>query len=801
MEPKWEFECPQFVDFTQNVSEDEDSDSWFDVDHEADINDISLFMPEGQNAIIAQAMPVVVAKPTKKEPPENVTNADGKANTGVSSKDQSNNKQSPLKNRSNICSSVEEFNRKFKNKPVASVVGKENQANKGPRRVLRNPQPDSEQPTVGIFKSSKKESEPQPNKSDQPEGNNHQRSLSKDANSKIDPVCSTNKKTNQSMSKLRESKSGSTEKLNKSNLRRSISSSSINKVAPKDKFQFRRSGSLDKLAVKNTAPKLKENLLRTSKPMTYEEIERQQMEIARNKALEAKKMAAESLKRVKNSKGYQPITSNKKLTVAKEFQFSSDKRLRSHSVDNVKSPITELSQILRKEDKSCPASKMPTRTVVQPFKFSEMNHKTTATNIKFQSVAEQINNFSRKTPDRYRSHTKEPAPKKAWCAPRCTIAKSPQLSSKDRLRPVRVLSKKELEEKELEEIKMNQFKAKDVNRKILEAPVGVKEVPKKEPTVVKPFDLPGSKIPSTKRACTDDEIDYRFRAQPVPTEILRGVVGVKEAESLPVTIPASPAFALKQRIHRPHIEEPKQENLIKKPKFRPYIHSGIRFEPKLDHRCTVIEPFTFDDRMREYLMKKEEHIKKIKEESEKVSEFYANPIPNYKPGLPAKKPLVLTKQEPFKLLIEERVEKRIEEKQRQLEEEARLFEENMKFKAQPCDIINKTPFVPQLDHKCTVEVAEFKLNTEVRQAQRQQYFEKKKAHEMEVQASQMEQEQLRKEEEEREIQRLRAEAVHKAKPIRHYKAVEIQRNLLPPTIPQTPKFCYKSRVRNVKADN
>lgn len=29
MEPKWEFECPQFVDFTLNIPQDEDSDSWF----------------------------------------------------------------------------------------------------------------------------------------------------------------------------------------------------------------------------------------------------------------------------------------------------------------------------------------------------------------------------------------------------------------------------------------------------------------------------------------------------------------------------------------------------------------------------------------------------------------------------------------------------------------------------------------------------------------------------------------------------------------------------------------------------
>lgn len=46
------------------------------------------------------------------------------------------------------------------------------------------------------------------------------------------------------MSKPRERKFGSTEKLNKSNMRRSVSSSSINKVVPKDGFRIRRSGSL-----------------------------------------------------------------------------------------------------------------------------------------------------------------------------------------------------------------------------------------------------------------------------------------------------------------------------------------------------------------------------------------------------------------------------------------------------------------------------------------------------------------------------------------------------------------------------
>ncbi|GAB1607323.1 targeting protein for Xklp2-like isoform X1 [Argonauta hians] len=780
MQPKWEFECPQFVDFTQNVSDQDDSDTWFDIDHEADSYDDPLIIPEGQNSIIAQTLPV---KPPRREVNhENVKNAE---NTDVPNSDKSTVKQSPLKNRSNIASSVEEFYRN-KNKPDGSDNGKENVKKSGPRRILRKAT-NLEQPNV------------QPS------------NVSKTATNKVPQNESLSKDTKKS-----EELNKSSTATKKYHVRRSISLDNISKAGAKESFKVRRSGSSDKLTkttavapsnVRNGAsssvPKLKENLLINSKVLSSEAIEQQKMEIARSKALAAKRMAEESLKKVKNSKGYQPVTSNKKLTVAKGFQFSSDRRLRSQSVENVKSPISDLSQILRKDDKSCPVSKVPTRTIVQPFKFAETSQKTTAANNKkFMSVAEQINNFSRKTPDRFRSrNTKETASKKPACAPRCTIAISPEFNCKGRSRPVKALSQKEKEELELEEIKKNQFKAREVNHKIFLAPSGVKEVPKKEPTIIKPFNMPGAKITSVKKAATDDDIDYRFRAQPVPTEILKGVVGVKESEHIPLTIPASPAFALKQRIPWPRIEEPKQENLIKKPKYRPYIHSGIKFEPKLDHRFTSIEPFTFDERMQSHLAKKEEHIKKQQEENLKMSEFYANPIPNYKSGLPTKKSVAVTKQEPFKLLIEERVEKRIEEKQRQLEEEARLEEEKLKFKAQPCDIVNKAPFVPKLDHKFTADVAEFKLNTELRKSQREQYFEQKKAHDMEMQAIQLRQEQMRKEEEEKEIQRLRADAVHKAKPIRRYKAVDIQHNVLPITIPVTPKFCYKTRARKMSSDN
>ncbi|XP_067137501.1 targeting protein for Xklp2 homolog [Centruroides vittatus] len=39
VDPKWEFDCPQFVDFNQPLRNDDNVDSFFEIDHENGITD------------------------------------------------------------------------------------------------------------------------------------------------------------------------------------------------------------------------------------------------------------------------------------------------------------------------------------------------------------------------------------------------------------------------------------------------------------------------------------------------------------------------------------------------------------------------------------------------------------------------------------------------------------------------------------------------------------------------------------------------------------------------------------------
>jgi hypothetical protein len=65
--------------------------------------------------------------------------------------------------------------------------------------------------------------------------------------------------------------------------------------------------------------------------------------------------------------------------------------------------------------------------------------------------------------------------------------------------------------------------------------------------------------------------------------------------------------------------------------------------------------------------------------------------------------------------------------------------------------------------------------------------------------SRLQLEEKRRHEEELELQRLRREAVHKAKPIRHFKPIEIQPSAKPLTAPHSPKFSTLSKERKLAA--
>lgn len=98
-------------------------------------------------------------------------------------------------------------------------------------------------------------------------------------------------------------------------------------------------------------------------------------------------------------------------------------------------------------------------------------------------------------------------------------------------------------------------------------------------------------------------------------KICFGLQGIKPVKSMPVTVPESPAFALKNRL-RSSFKVPEvlpQEEKITKVKAVP--HFGLPYQPRFEHKITEVQPFSFEERNRKLQEKKEQKIKKIEEEA------------------------------------------------------------------------------------------------------------------------------------------------------------------------------------------
>lgn len=101
--------------------------------------------------------------------------------------------------------------------------------------------------------------------------------------------------------------------------------------------------------------------------------------------------------------------------------------------------------------------------------------------------------------------------------------------------------------------------------------------------------------------------------------------GLKPVKALPVTIPESPALAVKNRVRAKiansiAYDEPSVKSELKIVRAHPVPHQCIPFRPKPENKRTEIKPFSFDEKDRERFAKKEQQISKILEEEQKVFE-------------------------------------------------------------------------------------------------------------------------------------------------------------------------------------
>uniref|UniRef100_W5UH53 Targeting protein for Xklp2-B n=1 Tax=Ictalurus punctatus TaxID=7998 RepID=W5UH53_ICTPU len=488
-------------------------------------------------------------------------------------------------------------------------------------------------------------------------------------------------------------------------------------------------------------------------------------------------------------------------TIPKEFNFRSDNRVKNHTEVSYKE--CDFTSQLRKHPSS-PLKAHKGTTIPKPFNLSTGKKRKLEETNSYVSMAEQIEQFQKRTPTRYhlrsrQSQERGPSPAKTE-KPKVTHPHTPQLLTRQRSRPAMVKSAAEIEAEEVEKLQQFKFKALELNRKILEAALAPKKPAPKEVTRPEGFQLEVEKRLQERHAAkkTVEQEDHTFHSRPLPTRILEEVVGVPEKKVLNPTVPESPAFALKNRVR---VERRTEEVKLPAPlKALPVPHY-VPFQPKPAAKNHVeMCPFSFEQREQERKAQKEKRLEELR--NEEVPKFKARPLPDFhEVNLPEKKVNEPTKPAPFKLMVDERGSVKSERWEQMIKEELKQQADAACFKARPNAVVHKEPFVPKKESRSILAdtthsvVAEgFQLFTEQRAKERLEFERVMK--EKEALRAQMEERQAREQEEreKEEIARLRQEQVHKAQPIRRYKPVELKHSEMSLTVPQSPNFSDRFRL-------
>ncbi|KAM9317735.1 targeting protein for Xklp2-like isoform 2-T2 [Pholidichthys leucotaenia] len=480
-------------------------------------------------------------------------------------------------------------------------------------------------------------------------------------------------------------------------------------------------------------------------------------------------------------------------TVPQEFNFSTETRVKASKAEKEADLVSQL----RKP--TSPAKARRGATVPKPSHLSEGKQREMTEPGAYVPMAQQIEQFQKRTPARYhlRSRIREqkgPSPVKNHL--KLTQPHSPFLMTRQRNRPLTVKSTAELEAEEAEQLQKFKIKPVELNKNILESAEDLKKPPVKAPTVPEGFQLEIERRlqerQATKKPLEDDEKGHNFRANPPPSRILEGVVGLPPKKVAPPTIPESPAFALKQRVRLERkVEAVKKPSPVKAP---PVPHFGLPFQPRCpeNHQVEVC-PFSFDHRDKERWALKEKKLEEMRKEE--VPQFKAQPLPDFDTVLlPEKKRLEPTKPEPFKLLLDDRGAVKNSRWEQMVKEEQKRQEKAAMFKARPNEVTCKEPFRPKLEARAAVAVKPFELATEQRAREwqeMQQLVSEKEALKAHMEAERRREEGQREKE---EIARLRQEQVHQAQPIRHYKPVMVKKSEVPLTVPHSPEFSDRFRI-------
>ncbi|XP_078688319.1 targeting protein for Xklp2 homolog isoform X2 [Branchiostoma floridae x Branchiostoma belcheri] len=822
---KWDFNCPQFVDFSEPQTLDDNADEWFDYVHENEEGiplDSPPSPPEVKVEKKEEPVPITTGTETLQKMQETALSATAfpvvKVAPYVEKEEKKDQPEFPVKEEAvpeKVDPTVEETETEQTEPPVEVVVMQPEETPMQFTAVTEAP-----------VDAAKKRQRKAKTEASRVRRSVRRKSFVKEVPKEL-PVEPANKKQKTAANERRSAPTAAAPRPRRPSgkTRRSADTSAEPPV------KKAKSSADPKTRIKLTMPKTPECAKRSYKrpgvvKKTSEDLELERIEQMREEARRQHQISEESHKQTQASAGYHATRATVPLTKPHAFHFHTDERVKDHTMETRQdSKNKRFEESLRTHPPS-PVSGTGSKTQAKcnkvtkpkPFKFTNESRKRKLHEVdnsgynKWHSVSEQVINFHKKTPDRFRRKAKMDlnatrGPVVGDHKMKLTHPQSPNFSkARARNRSAHVKSAAEIEEEEVEEMKKYKFKAREVDQRLFQQTgVGVPKKPHKPVTQPIGMDLETERRIQERHEeakSTENEEKFEFHARPVPAKILEGPVGVAEKKVAPLTIPESPAFALKNRVRsvKPELEQEEEERIIY---ARPMPHTGVPFKPNREHKVTQLAPFSFQDRVEEQLVKKEEKIQQIIQEEAKVaSSFRAQnlPVTLHEPGnlpdVPKKAP---TNPEPFQLSCDDKGAKKAAEWSKKMEEELKQQREQASsFKHRSADVLYKEPFIPQKATKPLTDVSEFDLNTVRRAEQRQEFEMQKKMKEEEMEAQRQQQEAERREQEQIEIARLRKELVHKANPIRHGRPLDIQPSNKPLTNPQTPNFSDRRRKTSVR---
>lgn len=532
-----------------------------------------------------------------------------------------------------------------------------------------------------------------------------------------------------------------------------------------------------------------------------------------------KKMQREMEQALRPHKAHLPAHSTKPLTVPLEFHFQTEDRIcQHHAIMNTSTSSEDTSTTKLNTDLAKPWNPRP--TVPEPFVLqSECRAKQRLIQSNLHDgieeivpLAEQINKLEKEMPGRFRSKPDVLPPAK-MDPNQVTRPVQFHFETEARYRPATALSSAQMEEIELAQVP--KFKARPLDPRIFESAgdLGVPRVPKPPPT--EPLQVHfateerSRKRPRQNEEHTTEGESRCFKARKLNPRILSGeTASVKPPHRIELTVPQSPAFALKKRAaEREKRHTSRAAKLQKKlKKFKALqmpIGSPFRLQPSQKSLTQTI-PFDLhtDIRGEGYARRLKDEIEQEEKRLKEARCFKAQPIVEFdfpRSDQPYElKPLTEPKTPNLESIRRHRVS--VQQFQQVIEQEQRQLEEMRRFKAQP--ILIAEPFVPQRSAKPLTLISEFELNSENR-AQARHKFDEMLA-EKERAAEEARQNRLAREklEEARQLSKLRKALEFKANPVPTFEEVfQPKPSDKPLTEPKTPQLVTKLRSSQRQSHN